>query len=155
MDETDIRLVELLQKDSRVTVSQLSKELSLSRPSISERILRLQERGVIEEFTARISLPAIGRDVIMFIQLGSLKLPIKQVEDTLSQDADILECHRVTGPFDYVIKAAVSGMNGMRSIIDRLMPLGDINTAVVLSSPVANRHVKHTGKKPFGEQTST
>lgn len=61
VDQIDIKLLELLQKNSRMTISDLSQELALSRPSISERLHRLQEKGVIEEYSARISLPAIGR----------------------------------------------------------------------------------------------
>lgn len=56
MDEIDVSLLELLQKDGRITISELSKKLALSRPSISERMYRLQEKGIIEGFSARVSL---------------------------------------------------------------------------------------------------
>ncbi|MEA5007263.1 Lrp/AsnC family transcriptional regulator [Clostridium tyrobutyricum] len=135
MDNLDIKLIELLQKNSRMTISTLSKELSLSRPSITERILRLQENNIIEEFTARISLKNIGKNIILFVQLSSLKVSPKTFEQMVKKDGDILECHRVTGPINYFIKAAMS------LLIDRLLPYGDINTSVVLKSPVSYRHV--------------
>ena len=141
MDHIDIKLIELLQENSRMTISDLSKKLLLSRPSVSERILRLQESGIIEEFTTRISLHKIGRDMILFSQLGSLKQSTKNIEDILLKDPDILECHRVTGHVDYILKAAVSGMDGMRKLIDRLMPLGEVNTVISISSLIPYRHV--------------
>lgn len=141
MDLLDVKLLELLQDNSRITVSELSKKLSLSRPSVTERIIRLQEDGIIEEFTARISLPAIGRDIVLFIQLGSLKAPPEQIEKIISAETDILECHRVTGHINYLIKAAVSGMDDMRKLIDRLIPFGEVNTAISILSPVPYRHV--------------
>jgi Lrp/AsnC family transcriptional regulator, leucine-responsive regulatory protein len=116
------------------------KKIALSRPSITERILRLQEKGIIEEFTARISLPAINRATILFIQLSSLKVSNNEFEQMIKEDDDVLECHRVTGSTSYFIKAAVKDMSNMKLLIDRLMPYGDINTTIVLESPVPYRH---------------
>lgn len=141
MDDIDIKLIELLQKNSRMTISTLSKELALSRPSITERILRLQEKNIIEEFTARISLKNIGKNIILFMQLSSLKVSMDIFEEMVKKDEDILECHRVTGPINYFIKAAVNNMDDMSFLIDRLLPYGDVNTSVVLKSPVSYRHI--------------
>jgi Lrp/AsnC family transcriptional regulator, leucine-responsive regulatory protein len=141
MDKMDIKLLEVLQENSRITISELSKKLALSRPSITERMLRLQEKGIIEEFTTRISLTAIRRGTILLIQLSSLKVSNNEFEQMIKEDDDILECHRVTGNTSYFIKAAVNDMNNMRLLIDRLMPYGDVNTSVVLASPVPYRHI--------------
>jgi Lrp/AsnC family transcriptional regulator, leucine-responsive regulatory protein len=141
MDKLDVDLLELLQKNARITISELSKKLSLSRPSITERMLRLQEKGIIEEFTARISLSSINRSTILFIQVSSLRVSNSEFEKTIADDSDVLECHRVTGSISYFIKAAVKDMSSMKLLIDRLMPYGDINTSIVLESPVPYRHV--------------
>ena len=141
LDKLDINLLKLLQENARVTISELSKKIALSRPSITERILRLQERGIIEEFTARVSLNAINRGIILFIQLSSLKVSNNDFEHMIIKDDDVLECHRVTGNTSYFIKAAVKDMSCMKALIDRLMPYGDINTTIVLESPVPFRHI--------------
>lgn len=142
MDPIDLELLKYLQENARITVSELSKLLSLSRPSIAERLIRLQEKGIIEEFTTRLNLDKIGRDTQLLIHISALKVAPSVIEEMLSKDEDVLECHRVTGQIDYFIKAAVHGMDGMRQLIDRLMPYGVINTSVVLSSPIAYKHVK-------------
>lgn len=141
MDKLDIDLLKILQENARITISELSKKIALSRPSITERIIRLQEKGIIEGFTARVSLPAIGRGTILFIQLSSLKVSNNEFEQMVMKDGDVLECHRVTGSNSYFIKAAVRDMSSMKSLIDRLMPYGDINTSIVLESPVPYRHL--------------
>lgn len=141
MDELDIVLLKLLQENSRITISELSKKIALSRPSITERILRLQEKGIIEEFTVRVSLAAVDRGTILFIQLSSLKVPNSEFEKMIIKDDDVLDCHRVTGNTSYFIKAAVKDMSSMKLLIDRLMPYGDINTSIVLESPVPYRHI--------------
>ncbi|MFC4802997.1 Lrp/AsnC family transcriptional regulator [Neobacillus sp. GCM10023253] len=141
MDQIDIKLLELLQKNSRMTISDLSLELALSRPSISERLHRMQEKGVIEEYSARISLPAIGRDILLIIQVGGVKVSLQEFEEFVKKEEGIIECHRVTGEVSYILKAAVSNMNGMRQLIDKLIPFGNINTSTVLSSPVPYRYI--------------
>lgn len=90
MDKLDVILIKLLQENSRITISELSKQLSLSRPSISERLLRLQEirlqeKGIIEEFSARVSLKAMGRNTILYIQLSSLKVSPDVIEEMIAK----------------------------------------------------------------------
>ncbi|WP_407270263.1 Lrp/AsnC family transcriptional regulator [Radiobacillus sp. PE A8.2] len=141
MDKLDIQLLSLLQKDARITISDLSKALALSRPSVSERIQRLKEKGIIEAFTARVSLPAVGREILLIIQVSGLKVSPQEFEKMVAQKEDIIECHRVTGHVSYFLKAAVASMDRMRLLIDSLMPYATINTSTVLTSPVSYRHI--------------
>ncbi|MBM7663460.1 Lrp/AsnC family leucine-responsive transcriptional regulator [Bacillus mesophilus] len=141
MDKIDLKILELLQKNARMTISDLSVELALSRPSITERLHRLQENNVIEEFTTRVSLQGVGREILLIILVGSLKVSISEFEQMAINTEEIIECHRVTGEVSYVIKAAVSNMNNMRLLIDRLIPYGQINTSTVLASPVPYRYI--------------
>lgn len=144
MDNTDVRLLEILQKDGRITLSDLSKELSLSRPSVSERMTRLREQGVIEGIAARVSPAAVGRNVLLFIQVSEVKIPYHEFEAIMVEHPDIIECHRVTGMVNYFLKAAVNDMNHLRTLIDYLIPFGIINTSIVLKSPVENKSVLPT-----------
>ncbi|MGZ4159458.1 MAG: Lrp/AsnC family transcriptional regulator, partial [Neobacillus sp.] len=112
MDQLDIRLLEILQMDGRISISDLSKKLSLSRPSITERLKRLQEKGIIEGFNARVSPKAIGLDVIVYIQVSEIKIfSYVEFEKWIMGDPDIIECHRLTGSVSYLLKAAVTGMD--------------------------------------------
>ena len=139
MDEIDRKLLELLQEDARITIIELSKKLNLSRPSVNERLRRLQENGVIQGFTARISAEAIGKGTIVIIQIGNLKIECRRFEELIKGETDILECHRVTGTNSYFLKAAVATIKDLEALVDRLIPYGQLNTSVVLSSPILSR----------------
>jgi Lrp/AsnC family leucine-responsive transcriptional regulator len=139
MDLLDRTLLQLLQEDGRMTVSELSKRLALSRPSISERLLRLQERGIITGFGARVSPVAVGRNIQLIIQMSELKVFPMEFEKRIMNDDEIIECHRVTGTVSYILKAAVTGMDALSELVERLMLFGNVNTSVILSSPVMNR----------------
>ncbi|NBD27913.1 Lrp/AsnC family transcriptional regulator [Paenibacillus glycinis] len=141
MDKLDRTLLELLQEDGRMTVSELSKRLSLSRPSTAERMLRLQEKGVILGFGARVSPAAVGRNVQVIIQLSELKIPLMEFEQRIKGFEEIIECHRVTGVVSFMIKAAVTGLEELSLLVERLMPFGDLITSVILSSPVTHRPI--------------
>ncbi|UFJ42841.1 Lrp/AsnC family transcriptional regulator [Brevibacillus humidisoli] len=139
MDHIDRQILERLQTDGRISLSQLSKELNLSRPSVAERMRRLQDKGIVEGFTARISRTAIDRGILVLIQIGELKTDGGCFEEYVKTDPDIMECHRVTGGSSYMIKAAVSSMERLEALVDRLIPYGQVNTSIVLSSPVSRR----------------
>lgn len=140
MDQLDIRLLELLQMDGRMTLSELSKKTSLSRPSITERLKRLQDKKIIEGFSARVSLKEIGRNVIVYIQISELKVSsYTEFEKLIMDDPSIIECHRLTGSVSYLLKAAVTGMDHLSKLIDKLIPYGNLNTSIVLSSPISFR----------------
>ena len=141
VDAIDIKLLELLQIDGRMTISELSQQLSLSRPSISERLHRLQENKIIEGFSARVSPVAVGRSILLFIEMSQLRIPSYEFEFFLENNPYIIECHRVTGTVSYFIKAAVPGMDSLRILVDQLIPYGNVNTSIVLSSPVSNRKI--------------
>ncbi|WP_298788422.1 Lrp/AsnC family transcriptional regulator [uncultured Marinococcus sp.] len=141
MDHIDIEMLELLQEDGRISVSDLSKKLNLSRPSVSERMMRLQERGIIDHFSAVVSPEAVGRDTLLMIQVSELKDTIPRFEKMIAEDTRVLECHRVTGEVSYFIKAAVEGMDSLRELVDTLISYGNINTSIVLKSPVERRKI--------------
>jgi Lrp/AsnC family leucine-responsive transcriptional regulator len=139
VDHIDKQILERLQVDGRISLSQLSKELRLSRPSVTERMRRLQERGIVEGFTARISPAALDKNILVLIQLRELKSECKTFEEFVKADTEIIECHRVTGDSCYVMKAAVSSLERLEALIDRLLPYGQVQTSIVLSSPVTHR----------------
>lgn len=139
MDKTDIQLLKILQQDGRITLSDLSKELSLSRPSVSERLTRLIEQGIIDKFAAKVLPSSVGRKVLLFINVSEINVPYHKFEEMVSEHPDIIECHRLTGVVNYLLKAAVNDMDQLNNLIDHLIPYGVINTSVVLKSPVPEK----------------
>ncbi|WP_026975917.1 Lrp/AsnC family transcriptional regulator [Alicyclobacillus contaminans] len=139
MDDIDAKILEILQMDGRITISELSTRLMLSRASLTERIHRMQEHGILTGFTARVSPAKVGRPVLVWMQVSDLRVTCHKFEDTVQKMPDIVECHRVTGAASYVMKAAVASMERLEALVDALIEYGRINTSVVLSTPVAHR----------------
>jgi Lrp/AsnC family leucine-responsive transcriptional regulator len=147
MDHTDIQLLTILQRDGRKSFSDLSKELSLSRPSVTERYNRLVERGVIDKISAKINPSAIGRDVILFIQVSEINLSFEKFEQLVVEHPDIMECHCLTGQVNYLLKAAVTDMTHLSKLIEEFTGYGRINSSIVLRSPIKDKVVQPIFKK--------
>ncbi|WP_332632631.1 Lrp/AsnC family transcriptional regulator [Halalkalibacter flavus] len=142
MDHTDIQLLTILQRDGRKSFSDLSKDLSLSRPSVTERYNRLIERGVIDKISAKVTPSAIGRDVILFIQVSEINLSFEKFENLVIEHPDIIECHCLTGQVNYLLKAAVSDMTHLSNLIEEFTGYGKINSSIVLRSPINDKIVQ-------------
>lgn len=123
---------------------ELSKQLNLSRPSVNERIRKLEDNGVIEGFTARVSAEAVGRHFSAFIQISNIKLPCTGFLETLKQEDSITECHKVTGAMSYIVKADAASKKELENLVDRLAQHAHLNVSLILSSPISNQPVLPT-----------
>lgn len=141
MDEIDKKITLLLQEDARMTITEMTEHLHLSRPSVTERLKRLQDAGIIEKYTARISLDIIGKSIQAFLRIENLKVPCKKFEEKIYEEQRILECHRVTGESGYYLKVAVHSMKELEELIDIVIPFGTVKTSMILSSPIPYRSV--------------
>ncbi|PFV78036.1 AsnC family transcriptional regulator [Bacillus sp. AFS059628] len=141
MDEIDKKITLLLQEDARMTITEMTDHLHLSRPSVTERLKRLQDAGIIEKYTARISLDIIGKSIQAFLRIENLKIPCKKFEEKIYEEQRILECHRVTGESSYYLKVAVHSMKELEELIDIVIPFGTVKTSMILSSPIPYRSV--------------
>lgn len=139
MDQIDIDMLRLLQLNGRMTISELSKELSLSRPSVTERLKKLQENGIIEGFTAIVSPLALGKDLLIMIELSKLRVSHVDFETFIKAEPNILECHQATGHVHYYIKAAVNGTDELTRLIENLIPYGSTQTSILLAAPVVRK----------------
>ena len=124
MDEIDRRLLRVLQRDGRISNLDLAQRCHLSPSACSDRVRRLRERGVITGFAALLDPRAIGRALLIFVEVQL----DRTTSDTFSQFAqaaqrtpEILECHMVAGGFDYLIKARVSDMDAYRRFLGEVL----------------------------------
>src|ERR1700684_2907213 len=113
IDETDRRLLRVLQVDGRISNLELADRCNLSPSACSDRVRRLREHGFIIGYAAVVDPEKVGRALMIFVEV-LLDRTTKEVFDDFAAAArrapDILECHMVAGGFDYLIKARVRDM---------------------------------------------
>jgi Lrp/AsnC family leucine-responsive transcriptional regulator len=134
LDAKDIAILEALQTDGRISLSALGRRIGLSQPSMSERVKRLEERGIITGYGARIDPLALGLALSAIIRLKTTHEHMRACLETFERLPYIVEAHRVTGDDCYVLKALVPSAGDLAAIVDTIGRFGPVTTSVVLQS---------------------
>ena len=124
LDDTDRRLLRVLQGDGRISNSELAERCSLSASACSDRVRRLRESGYITGFAAVLDPEKVGRALLIFVEVV-LDRTTPEVFETFAAAArrapDVLECHMVAGGFDYLIKARVRDFAEYRKFLGEVL----------------------------------
>lgn len=140
MDEVDYSVMRLLVAQGRMTWAELAQRIKLSAPAAAERVRRLEERGLITGFGAILNRAALGAGLTAFIGVdlaGAAHRPA--FLEIVSATPAVLECHHVTGEYDYLLKVACADPRDLDRLINEVLKQGPAvartRTLVVLSSP--------------------
>lgn len=134
LDDRDLDILEALQLDGRLPLAELGRRIGLSQPAVSERVKRLEERGVIAGYGARIDLPKVGLRMTAIIRLKTTHEHIAACLRAFEALPYIVEVHRVTGADCFVTKAIVPTPEHLAVIVDAIGRFGEVTTSVVLRS---------------------
>ncbi|MFL9879021.1 Lrp/AsnC family transcriptional regulator [Herbaspirillum rhizosphaerae] len=125
MDKLDVKILELLQNDGRMSNVDISENIHLSPPQCLRRVRVLEEQGVIRRYAALVSPPAVGLDVTAFVALSLDRAQFKQVrevESVIRAFPEIIECYTISGDFDYLLKVVSHDLKSLSHFLtDRLM----------------------------------
>ena len=127
MDEKDISILELLQKDARMPLKEIGEHVGLAAPTVHERIQSMIRQKVIEGFTTVIDAKKVNLDITAFIMLffktgGSMGDP--KVLELINSIQDIQECFHLAGDEDVIIKIRTKNMLTLENIILKLSKSG-------------------------------
>lgn len=124
LDRIDHQILETLQKDGRIAISELASRVNLSTTPCSERVKRLERDGIIMGYYARLNPQLVDRNLLVFLEI---KLSAKsgdvfdQVARDLVEIPEVLECHLISGKFDYLVKARLKEMTAYRRLLGDLL----------------------------------
>jgi Lrp/AsnC family leucine-responsive transcriptional regulator len=141
LDSTNLRLLQELQANARLTVAELGRRIGLSSPATSERLQRLEAEGVIRGYTAQIDPRAVGYALSTIIRVRPAPGQLANVAQAAASMREVVECHRITGEDCYFIKAHVRDVEHLEQLIDGFAPIGETTTSIMQSSPVPLRGV--------------
>ena len=130
----DWQLIELLQKDSRTTISEIAKILNRSRSTISERLERLLINGVIQSFGAKVDAEKLGFGLKAFVRLSAESKNHRKIIETITQFPEVSECHVLTGSELLILQVVAKDMAHLRSFVDGLTSYGSTQTDVVFAT---------------------
>lgn len=139
LDDVDRRLVEALAANARISLKELAAVAGLSSPSTSERLKRLEDRGIIRAFTIDLSPEALGYTLQAMIRIRPLPGKLHIVQRLITEIPEVVECDKVTGEDCYIVRLHVRTIGQLDKILDRIADKAETNTSIVKSQPVRRR----------------
>jgi Lrp/AsnC family leucine-responsive transcriptional regulator len=137
LDPTDLSMIEILQQDGRISVSELGRRVGLSQPAASERMKRLEERGVIAGYRAVVDPSAVGLGMMAVIRLRTSHEHIRPCLKQFSEMPEIIEVLRLTGEDCFLLKVLVPTAANLETIVDSIARHGAVTTSLVLRNEPA------------------
>jgi DNA-binding Lrp family transcriptional regulator len=136
----DRAVLRYLQDDARITNAELARRVDISPPGLQKRLRKLEELGVIERYVTLVNREAVGFDMLCFVQVTLQRhdpAAISDFKDAVQEMLEVLECHHITGEYDYLLKVVVRNRRHLEQfLVETLTPMpgmDKIRTSLVLN----------------------
>ena len=139
MDEIDQSILIQLQKNARISMTELGKKIGLSTPATNERVKKLEDKEVITGYRATIDPEKLNKHVTAFILFDTKQG--KKFMDFCRNEQAVVECHRLTGQYSYLVKVVTESVKTLEQFIDATLSFGEPTTLIKLSSVVEHRTI--------------
>ena len=142
LEDLDRQIVRLLSADGRMSYTDLGRETGLSVSAVHQRVRRLEQRGVIQSYAARISPEQVGLPLTAFVSLKPIDPAVAdEAPKKLAYLEAIEECHSVAGEENFILKVRVGGPHELESLLREIRAVAGVNTrtTVVLSTAYEGR----------------
>jgi Lrp/AsnC family transcriptional regulator, leucine-responsive regulatory protein len=149
LDRIDRQLLELLQRDGRISIAELARSVHLSQTPCAERVRRLEREGFIERFCAQLNPKTLGLQLLAFVEVRLDRTSpdvFTRFKDGIRPMTLVQECHMVAGGFDYLIKVRANDMTEYRRFLEDLAALPGVQTTHTF---VVMEEVKSTSELPI------
>ena len=140
-DETDRQIISLLMKNARMPVKEIAKELYLTSPTVSIRIKKLKENGIITGFHTSVDLSSFGYNIKAFVNLEVDPKDKQEFYDFIEKIPNVIECNCVTGDYSMIIEVAFKRTEELDHLINVLQKYGHTKTLIVFSTSVEHRDI--------------
>jgi len=138
-DPVNTRILTELQKNPRLTMTELGRRVGLSSPAVSERVRRLEEMEVIQGYRLDINPAALGLPIAAYVRIRPNPGQLPKIADLAERIPEIVECHRVTGEDCFILKVYLPSIDQLDRILDTFLLYGTTTTSLIQSSPVPLR----------------
>jgi Lrp/AsnC family leucine-responsive transcriptional regulator len=138
-DPRNLELLRLLLDDPRMGTSELARRVGMSAPAVRERVLRLEDAGVIAGYRLELDPRALGYPVCAYVRVRPAPGQLAKVAELARRLPQVVECHRVTGEDCLVLKVFLPALDQLDEVLDQFLAHGQTTTSIVQSTPVPPR----------------
>lgn len=139
LDAVNLRVLEELQQDPRLTMSELGRRVGMSSPAVTERVRRLEETGVIQGYRLELNPAALGLPIAAYVRIRPNVGQLPKIADLAQQIPEVVECHRVTGEDCFMLKVHIPAIDQLDRLLDSFLLYGSTTTTIIQSTIVPLR----------------
>ena len=150
LDTTDSKILDILQREGRISNAELARRIDLSQPATHARLKRLEQSGIIHGYMAVLDREKLGFEMLCFVHVTLEKHQpdwVKTFHARVAEMPEVVECYHITGDFDYLLKVVMRQRRDLEDFLvdklSRIPGVGRVHTSVVL------REVKETNALPL------
>lgn len=137
MDHVDKQILFYLQNQARISMTELGKSVGLSQPAVTERVKRMEEKGVIEEYRTVISPEKIGKQTAAYMLFRTRDC--HAFLDFVRTSPQVAECHRISGEHNYLLKVVTESTRTLEEFGNQCDKYGTYTILIVMSSPIEHK----------------
>lgn len=149
MDNIDLKILNQLQEDARITNVALAEKVNLSPAPCLRRVRELEKNGVIKCYTTLLDPEQVGWNVSVFIEIRlekQVRDHLRIFEQTIEQYPEVMECYLMTGTFDYLLRVVANDLKSLQTFItEKLVSIPNIAS---MQSSIALKQIKYRTALP-------
>ena len=132
MDHVDSRILELLQENSRITMSELGRVIGMTQPAVTERVRKLEDKGVIKKYRAVLEPEKLGKPIMAFILMQTNSCT--EFDNFAKESPEVIDLHRISGQHNFLLKVQTKSMEALEEFTNKLGAFGHSTTLIALST---------------------
>ncbi len=137
IDDTSLKILALLEENARISFTEIGKIVNLSSSTVADKVRKLEDMGIIEKYTIKVNYESLDLNIMAIILVnisGIFGFQEKKFVELVKTIPEIVECLRITGTNDFMLKVVVNSVNELREVNDTIAGFGQVNTSIVVSS---------------------
>ena len=142
LDDLNTKILRCLQENARLSNAEIGRQVGISSPAVSERIKKMEDLGIIEDYKALVSPFELGYQLKAIITLRAFMGKLKPFLEKVKTYDEVINCYRITGDENIVMEVVLKNQKHLESFIDQLITYGESKTQIVLSRVVKQKEIK-------------
>ena len=142
IDATNWKILQILQRNARMSVSAISREVGVTSPAVAERIRKMEDAGVLIGYKAEVSHIGSGHQLKAIITLRAFMGRLKPFLEKVHDFKEVLNCYRITGNENIFMEVVLFDQFHLEEFIDKLITYGETKTHIVLSTVIENAPIR-------------
>ncbi|MCP9198379.1 Lrp/AsnC family transcriptional regulator [Gramella sp. GC03-9] len=142
MDKINWAILEELQKNARVSFTEIGRKIGLTSPAVAERVKKMEDAGVIKGYQTKLSHQKMGYQLRAIINLRAFTGRLKAFLETVKNFEEIVNCYRITGNENIIMEVVLHDQVHLEKLIDKLITYGETRTHIILSDVIEDAPVR-------------